>query len=90
MTEAGRHDDCTISHNCGEHPEWRCEQVWQVAIHAAIDALDQHALDMLAFTAGLFEYGAEFEAEAKDYLARSPHEVQQFWLGQCNCDGHLN
>ena len=23
-------------------------------------------------------------------LAAAPHEVQQFWLAECNCDGHRN
>jgi hypothetical protein len=21
-SDSGRHDDCTVAHNCGEHPEW--------------------------------------------------------------------
>ena len=26
----------------------------------------------------------------REELPRRSHEVQRFWLGECNCDGHLN
>lgn len=32
----------------------------------------------------------ETERIYTEALEDSPHEVQVFWLGECNCDGHMN
>jgi len=34
----GRHDDCTESHNCGEHPQW---PLWKAAVTQAVRELDE-------------------------------------------------
>jgi diketogulonate reductase-like aldo/keto reductase len=26
----------------------------------------------------------------KEEVGRRSHQVQMYWLGECNCDGHLN
>lgn len=37
-------------------------------------------------TFGDIEVGKIMEEE----LPRRSHKVQRYWLGDCNCDGHLN
>lgn len=30
------------------------------------------------------------EELARLVLGRMPHDVQMYWNGECNCDGHMN
>lgn len=34
--------------------------------------------------------GDAVEALAREVLARLDHDTQEWWNGECNCDGHLN
>jgi hypothetical protein len=59
-------------------------------IRAAIAACDQRAFTMTL--AGLLAHyrADELSAEAVRLLDAAEHDVQQYWRGTCNCDGHLN
>jgi hypothetical protein len=60
------------------------------AIRDAILACDQPRLDCLVFALGLAGDATETETEMRATLATAPHDVQIWWNGVCNCDGHLN
>jgi hypothetical protein len=64
-------------------------------LRAGLEAMDQAGLDRLMLSLGLREGLGEWprgsvEREARELLAGAPHEVQLYWSGECNCDGHLN
>jgi len=60
------------------------------AVRAAILHCRQDVLDRLVFALTLTGEGDEVESEMRATLATAPHDVQLWWDGECNCDGHLN
>lgn len=67
-------------------------------IETVVDVVDQAlmAKDQLAFdrlVIGMVFSGVdadELGAVMIERLEAMPHEVQVYWKGDCNCDGHLN
>lgn len=64
----------------------------RVLIRKALEMMDQPAMDHLVFhMAALNAFSSEdIERTLRQELATASHEVQRFWTGECNCDGHLN
>jgi hypothetical protein len=66
---------------------------WETMIRDGIDRTlrnrDFTGLNAWMFAAGIHEI-PDIEQWTKDLLLTMPHEVQMFWNGECNCDGHLN
>jgi len=61
-------------------------------IRQALAMRDQGAMDHLVFhmvATGAFE-ADDVERVLHQELATATHEVQTYWLGVCNCAGHLN
>jgi hypothetical protein len=60
-------------------------------MQAAILACDQARLSRLMFCLGMTADNiAEVERQAERLMAEAPHDVQVYWSGECNCDGHQN
>lgn len=58
-----------------------------MAVLAQLDqTLGEIGMIQLAARVGEMETARIYTEALND----SPHEVQQFWLGECNCDGHMN
>lgn len=67
------------------HPDTRAD------VRAALLACDQPAMDRLMLLLGLSGHqDTDVEAVLREELAAAGHEVQRFWLGDCNCHGRLN
>jgi hypothetical protein len=43
-------------------------------------------IDLVMFTSD----SAAVEALAREVLASQDHDTQEWWNGECNCDGHQN
>lgn len=62
---------------------------WKARVSELILACDQPGLDALVLRLALHRV-AGVEEEMLAVLAAAPHDVQVWWSGECNCDGHLN
>jgi hypothetical protein len=62
---------------------------WQEEIVRRLMACDQPGLDRLVFRLGMRRVDG-VEKVMREALAAAPHDVQVWWSGECNCDGHLN
>lgn len=61
-------------------------------IRKALEACDQKMMDHLVIhmvLTGAFS-DADVERTMRQELAVASHEVQEYWLGGCNCHGQLN
>lgn len=57
-----------------------------------LDGMDQTRMDYWLLTGimtGQID-GATFEKVMTEEVLNRSHEVQQYWLGTCNCTGHMN
>ena len=57
-----------------------------------LDGMDQERMDRW-FLAGTIAGRIDSqiaERVLRDEVKRRPHKVVMFWMGECNCDGHLN
>ena len=61
-------------------------------IRKVLEACDQAAMDHLVFhlVASNAFTDADVERTMRQELAVASHEVQAYWLGECNCHGKLN
>lgn len=68
------------------------ERALRERIRIALDSREQAQLDGLSLELGLSrEHPLAWVGQLmRDEFDKSSHEVQQYWLGECNCTGHLN
>lgn len=61
-------------------------------IRAALETCEQKVLEHLLFHIGATNTFTEEDVDRtlRQELAVASHQVQTYWLGECNCDGHLN
>lgn len=62
----------------------------RVLVRLALLTKQVQTLDAVAFAAGLLRQNEDYERISREELAVAPHDVQVYWLGECNCDGHQN
>jgi hypothetical protein len=60
------------------------------ALRAAILDCRQADVDNLVFHLTLHGHGNDVEQVLHSTVETAPHDVQMWWRGECNCDGHLN
>lgn len=65
---------------------------WKDQTYLAVTMRDQKRTDALLVSATLQRVASESEIELwfRDAVATSSHDTQMWWMGSCNCDGHLN
>lgn len=61
-------------------------------IRKALEMCDQPAMDHLVVHLVVLNTFTpeDIERVMRQELAVASHEVQQYWTGACNCNGHLN
>lgn len=70
-------------------PDWTAKAAR--FIKDAMARKDQAALDIVMINLALEGRPAdEVQALAEMVLRQQPHDVQEWWNGECNCDGHQN
>lgn len=60
------------------------------AIRVAFHACDQDRVNSLLILAAATGDADAAEQELQRALAEATCETRTWWLGECNCDGHLN
>jgi hypothetical protein len=63
------------------------EEELRLAIVSAVTAMDENALNRLAFVTGLNGLSALYEETLQRTVLVAGHDVQTFWLGECRCHG---
>jgi hypothetical protein len=58
-------------------------------LRAAVRAMDHDRVNALIVEL-TFAGFRKLDVILAEEVAAAPHEVQEFWLGECNCDGHQN
>lgn len=67
------------------------EMVAAPAMSAYMTTKDQNGLSGLMVRLALAGHDeGEIAALAVTTLGQQPHEVQTWWMDECNCDGHSN
>lgn len=61
------------------------------SIKAGLQAKDQEGMNVIMMRLVLEGRSPEeVQALAEMLLLQEPHDVQEWWNGECNCDGHQN
>lgn len=62
----------------------------KTALREAVYEKNELLVTGLMAHAGLTGLGPDIEPWFRELIESAPHEVHEFWMGECNCDGHLN
>jgi len=68
--------------------DWR--DLLRPLFETALRNHDQEAFESLLVGLIPVTKHEEIAEYASELLAEQDHDVQMWWLGECNCDGHLN
>ncbi len=69
--------------------DWKTQAIR--SIKAALVAKNQDGMSTLMMHLALAGHPVdEVQALAETLLRQQPHDIQEWWTGDCNCDGHLN
>jgi hypothetical protein len=63
---------------------------WRVELERLVLACDHTGTNRLLINLAVAGLADEAGPAMAGILDHASHEVQQWWLGECNCDGHLN